>query len=182
MAGSRRNLYCRGSSVLQSSGVQGFKTVLQYSLLGSSVLQYTALYCGWKGCRRPGCIAIQPGVSWHETGSCVATRRWAGALGVWLGARGAQAGAGGALERRRQARARAGSDTVWARRGAQSAGGRWGTSGARRAQAGAAGRAGRAERRRALGDARGARQQALGTRPGRAGCALGVLGLFSIRF
>ena len=53
--------------MLQYSGVQGFKTVLQYSLLGSSVLQYTALYCGWKGCRRQGCIAIQPGVSWHET-------------------------------------------------------------------------------------------------------------------
>ena len=48
MAGSRRNLYCRGSSVLQYSGVQGFKTVLQYSLLGSSVLQYTALYCVMK--------------------------------------------------------------------------------------------------------------------------------------
>ena len=28
------------------------KTVLQYSLLGSSVLQYTALYWGWKGCRK----------------------------------------------------------------------------------------------------------------------------------
>ena len=82
MAGSRRNLYCRGSSVLQYSGVQGFKTVLQY----------TALYCGWKGCRRQGCIVIQPGVLWQETGclcrkagSCVATRRWAWALGARAG-------------------------------------------------------------------------------------------------
>ena len=61
--------------MLQYSGVQGFKTVLQYSLLGSRVLQYIALYCGWKGCRRPGCITIQPGVSWHETGLPVSQDR-----------------------------------------------------------------------------------------------------------
>ena len=45
------NLYCEGEIVLQE-GLCCRKTVLQYSLLGSSVLQYTALYCGWKGCRK----------------------------------------------------------------------------------------------------------------------------------
>ena len=93
--GGAENCIARGSCVLQYSGVQGFKTVLQYSLLGSSVLQYTALYCGWKGCRRPGCIAIQPGVSWHETGlpvlqdrqSCHDTAGWAlGRAGLGAGA------------------------------------------------------------------------------------------------
>ena len=78
--------------------MQGFKTVLQYSLMGSSVLQYTALYCGWKSCGRPGCIAIQPGVSWHETRLPVSQDRQpcrdTAGLGARLGVRGAQAGVG----------------------------------------------------------------------------------------
>ena len=110
MAGSRRKLFCRGSRVLQYSGVHLFKTALQYSLLGSSVLQYTALYCG-----------MRQGYLCCKTGGCVATRRWVGALG----ARGAQAGTGGARRRqarwapRRQGLARAGSGTAWAHRRAR---------------------------------------------------------------
>ena len=102
--------------MLHYSGVRGFKTVLQYSLLGSSVLQYTALYCGWKGCRRPGCIAMQPGVSWHETGlpvsqdrqPCRDTAGWALVrAGVGAGRAGLGAGALGRQVRRRgQARGR----------------------------------------------------------------------------
>ena len=38
-------LYCRCSIVLQYSGVQGFKTVLQYSLVGSRFLLQYKLYC-----------------------------------------------------------------------------------------------------------------------------------------
>ena len=109
----RRNLYCRGSSVLQYSGVQGFKTVLQYSLLGSSVLQYTALYSGM----RQGCLC-------RKIGGCVATRRWAGVLGArracrqqvgrwacwrWArrqGARGRRLGEQGALGAARHGRCR----------------------------------------------------------------------------
>ena len=56
---------------------------------GSSVLQYTALYCGWKSCRRQGCIAIQPGVLWQETGLHVSQGRQLcrdTALGSRLGA------------------------------------------------------------------------------------------------
>ena len=41
----------------------------------SSVLQYTALYCGWKGYKRQGCIAIQPGVLWQATGLPVSQGR-----------------------------------------------------------------------------------------------------------
>ena len=100
--------------MLQYSGVQGFKTVLQYSLLGSSVLQYTALYCGWKGCRRPGCIAIQPGVSWHETRLPVSQDRQPcrDTAGVGTGARrrgrwGAQAWALGRAGRQVRGRERA---------------------------------------------------------------------------
>ena len=97
--------------MLQYSGVQGFKTVLQYSLLGSSVLQYTALYCGWKGCRRPGCMAIQPGVSWHETGLpvsqdrqlCHDTAGWALVL-AGVGARARRRGRWGAQAWARRAR------------------------------------------------------------------------------
>ena len=146
---------------MQYNGVQGFKTVLQYSLLGSSVLQYTTLYCGM----RHGCLCC-------KTGGCVVTRRWAGALGARLGARGAQAGAGSAL-------------------GAQAAG-----AGARRERHGV-GSQGRAERRRVRGSRRGIRAgparpgywaRGLGARHAAwvhglaTGCALGLLGLFSIQF
>ena len=64
--------------MLQYSGVQGFKTVLQYSLLGSSVFQYTVLYCGWNGCRRPNCIAIQNCIVTRGAGvGAQGGRRWA---------------------------------------------------------------------------------------------------------
>ena len=184
MAGSRRNLYCRGSSVLQYSGVQGFKTVLQYSLLSSSVLQYTALYCGWKGYKRPGCIAIQPGVSWHETRLLVSQDRQLcrdTALGWGAGRAGRRRKGVGA--RRRQAPV--GSGMAWARKGARRAGGRAARRRARGAQAGArraSGRAAQAGARqghtagRAAHTAR-ARHRRWARRLAK-GCALGALSLF----
>ena len=140
---------------MQYSGVQGFKTVLQYSLLGSSVLQYIALYCGWKDCRRPGCIAIQPGASWHETGLPVSQDRQLcrdKALGARLGAWGAQAGAPG--ERH----------GLGARRAGEHAGGRIAGRGRRRRTR----RHGRARQERGRG-VRGTRPR-LGARAGQRLC------------
>ena len=147
---------------MQYSGVQEFKTVLQYSLLGSSVLQYTALYCGWKGCWRLGCIAIQHGVSWHETGLPVSQDRHpCRDTAGWVLVR-AGVGAG----ERRAAGAR---EWAWAR-----------TAGASESA--------RTAGERQLGASVRARQGVAGAQPGRwarglaTGCALGALGLFSIRF
>ena len=113
---------CRGSSVLQYSGVQGFKTVLQYSLLGSSVLQYIALYSGM----RQGCLCC-------KTGGCVATQRWAGrwaqarAAGKRQQARGAYVGRAGGRCRQLGARARGRAEQA----GAQGVSARGGGVGAR---------------------------------------------------
>ena len=141
---------------------------------GSSVLQYTALYCGWKACRRQGCIAIQPGVLWQETellvsqgrqlcrdtargsrlGAGPTRRRWAGRAGTGAQAAGTQ-GAGARGEHRRQA------DAGQARnRGARQAGTR---------QTGGTGVRGRAA-------------WAAWARCWPGGCALDALGLFSTQF
>ena len=58
---------------------------------GKVVSQYNLEYCG----RRQGCLC-------RKTGSCVATRRWAGELGARLGTRGSGAGRMRALGARRR--------------------------------------------------------------------------------
>ena len=80
---------------------------------GSSVLQYTALYCGWKGCRRQGCINTTWSIVTGGRAACVATRRWArGARrqalghGCWGGRRAGADGRAGRGKGARQVRAR----------------------------------------------------------------------------
>ena len=58
-------LYCNTVIILQLGSVGLARIVLQYKYCiagweaGLAVSQYTGLYCGWNGCRRPNCIAIQ---------------------------------------------------------------------------------------------------------------------------
>ena len=157
---SRLGLYYR--IVLQEGQVycntvecRGFKTVLQYSLVGSRFVSQYKLYCEPKvGLCRDIAWARQLGAQrprgarrWAQAGArCWACWRWARRLGA--GARGV--GRAGRLARGRKWQAGTASA-----RGAGAAAGAW---------------------------ARGARPaQALGARAGQ-GCALGVLDLFSARF
>ena len=110
-------------------------------------LGYREFVSQYKNCivrcsgKRRGCLC-------RKTGSCVATRRWAGALGARLGARGAQAGTGGAL----------------GRAGGRGAGGANGRPGRARGRGRRAGR--RAGARQACGRNRGHSRHAAGARGG----------------
>ena len=67
---------------------------------GKVVSQYNMEYCG----RRQGCLC-------RKTGSCVATRHWAEALGARLGSRRQASGS--------WAQAQAGSSSAWVAQGAR---------------------------------------------------------------
>ena len=86
-------LYCNTVIILQLGSVGLARIVLQYKYCiagweaGLSVSQYTGLYCGLNGCRRPNCIAIQNCIMTGGMGAGQALGASARRAGRWASGR-----------------------------------------------------------------------------------------------